>query len=110
MFSQYKRVLIDPSLRDRLINELKELKNDLLAESQELKSFIKNNLDQYDRDYFNNEIKSSPVGELVINVKDLTRDEIKSLVKLIKEALNQIGFKAVIFSLKRGRLKVIVEF
>lgn len=108
----YKAVvnLNDPLLVDRLKTEFKELKNDLLVVDQEVKSFVNESLDHFDRDFFNNELNRPLLGGLKFDVKNLTRNEIKFLVKKIKEALNQIGFKAILISLKRGRLKVLVEF
>lgn len=99
-------------LKEELKNEFQSFKSELSADSREFKDFADENLNSNERIYFNNELNRSLSGTLDFDVTGLTKAEIKAIIKIIKEVLNELGYSYFVINLnkKEKTLTIIVEF
>lgn len=99
-------------LKDEIKKELKSLKQDVEKDVQDVEKELKSKLTRSELKYFNNELKRPATACWIVKVNNLNIQEIKWLVKTIKNVLNEIGFQFVMFKFKRKlkKLEVIIDF
>lgn len=99
-------------LKEEIKNELQSFKSEILADSQDFKEFVDKNLNPDEKDYFNNELNRPLGGVLNFDVNGLTKTEIKAVIKIIKEILNELGYVYFMIHLnkKEKTLTVTIDF
>lgn len=96
------------TLKEQVKKELKSLKEEVEYDSKIVEKELKNRLTNYELKYFSNSLKPPLQAELIVRLKDFSIEDIKTFVKIVKEALNEIGYKFVVFNFKRRLKKLII--